>query len=440
MLTALALLLALAQALVPVHRATDSLPDMVELVPLEGAAFELGRGRYVGHLEMIAADGGLGLVETRALDEYLTGLREVPASWPAEALAAQAVAARTYAVWSIDRGRSADGRMYGYDICATSACQVYRGSAIATDAAVAPWVDAVYRTSGEILIHDGAAAHTFYSSSAGRRTRPVQDVWGGTAAPYLVAVDSPEAGVTPYREWTVALPAEVFIRILAAAGLNPGARIGQVSVERPPEGAGPSAVIVGTEEGNIRIGAGQFRAILNKHGPALYPGLLPARRPDGRRWPQAILSYTFAIAWEPGEFEISARFARLLPASDRPRPGIVRITGEGWGHGVGMSQWGAKAMSDEGATYDEILGHYYTGLQPVAGDLPETVRIGLAQNEPEVTIVATGPFELRGNGSSLGVMPPGTWVFRHTVGGVGVVPPPDVASRGIGILGRKWPR
>lgn len=440
MLIVLALLAALAQSVVPASRAADSWPDSFEMAPLPGTVFELGRGRYVGPLEIVATGAGLGVVETQALDEYLTGLREVPASWPAEALAAQAVAARTFAVWSIDRGRTTAGRTYGYDICATSACQVYRGSAIAADTAAAPWVDAVRRTSNEILLYEGTAAHTFYSSSAGSRTRPVQDVWGGAATPYLVAVDSPEAGVTPYEEWTVELPADVFIRILRAGGLDPGARISDVTIDRPPEGSGISAVIVATEAGNTRISVGSFRGLLNKYGSRLYPGLLPARRPDGRRWPQAIMSYTFGAEWEPGGAELPKSIARFLPASELPPPGVVRITGEGWGHGVGMSQWGAKAMSDDGATYGEILGHYYNGLQPVAVDLPEQVRIGLVQDSVEATIVATGPFELKANGFSLGILPAGTWVFRQTSGGVGVVPPPEVAGRGVGILSRKWPQ
>jgi len=440
MLAVLVVLVALIQTLVPAHQSRELLPDTIEMVPLDGTAFELGRGRYVGPVEVVATAAGLGVVETRPLDDYLTGLREVPATWPPEALAAQAVAARTFAVWSIERGRTRAGRIYGYDICATSACQVYRGSAIAADGSAAPWVDAVLRTSDEILIYDGTAAHTFYSSSAGSRTRPVQDIWGGEPAPYLVAVDSPEAGVTPYGEWTVELSAEVFARILAAAGFNPGPEIADVTVARPPEGSGTSAVIVATEAGNTRIGAGSFRALLNTYGSQLYPGLLPARRPDGRRWPQAVLSYTFDIEWEPAGSGIRDELARFLPAEDRPRPGMVVIAGEGWGHGVGMSQWGAKAMSDDGATYREILGHYYGGLQPVAAELPERVRIGLVQDAAAVTMEATGPFELKGNGLSLGVMPAGTWAFFHSAGGVRVVPPAEVAARSVGFLSRNWPR
>lgn len=419
----------------------DELPKTLELVPHHGTTFRWGRGAFVGPLDVIVADGGLGLVESQPLDAYLTGLREVPASWPAAALEAQAVAARSFLAWSMARGRRGGGQTYGYDICATQACQVYRGSAIAADPAAAPWVEAVERTSGEVLVFDGAPAHTFYSSSAGSRTRPVQDVWGGSGAPYLVAVDSPEAGVTPYEEWRVELPVNAFQRILAAAGVDVGDAISRVSVDRPPEGGGTSSVVVASEAGLTRISAGRFRAILNLHGPDLYPGLLPARRPSGGLWPQSVLSYTFDVEWKGAEWVAPAGLVEWLPAADLPAASEVRIVGEGWGHGVGMSQWGAKAMSDRGASYDEILAHYYGGLRPVVFDLPDLVRVGLAEFHSELTIEATGPFELRGNGISLGVVPGGEWVFRHIRGGVAAVPPDELVGQwGLLVLQRNWPR
>jgi len=440
MILVLAVVLALVQGMAAPDRVTSPLPENVELIPLEGTTFEYGRGSYVGPLDVEAAGDGLGLVESQPLDAYLTGLREVPASWPGEALAAQAVAARTFVVWTLKRGRTEGGRLYDYDICATSACQVYRGSAIAADAAAAPWVAAVARTSGEILVYDGSPAHTFYSSSAGSRTRPVQDIWGGGGAPYLVAVDSDESGVTPYEEWTVELSGSTFSRILTAAGLAIGEPLEEAFVDRPPEGSGIADVVVGTEAGRTRLSVGRFRAILNHHGPQLYPGLLPAARPDGGRWPQAILSYSFEMEWEPAEPELPSRLSSILPASDRPQPGTVRITGEGWGHGVGMSQWGAKAMSDRGASYTEILGHYYAGLEPASFDLPDVVRIGLAEGEAALDIRATGSFEMRANGISLGIMPAGLWTFRRAGSGVAVVPPVELVVHGGIAIRRNWPR
>jgi len=445
-MTVLAVLL-LIMGLAPAAQSTPqahsgfALPTTVELIPVDNTVFSWGRGGFVGPLQIISTDDGLGLVETQQLDSYLTGLREVPATWPDAALEAQAVAARTFLAWSMARGRSGDARTYGYDICATTACQVYRGSAIAQQEAAAPWVRAVAATSGEVLLYHGSPAHTFYSSSAGRRTRPVQDVWGGSGTPYLVAVDSPEAGVTPYPEWVVDVSAEALWRILDAAGEEVGSRIEGVTTDIPPEGSGLSYVVVATDAGTRQIAATRFRAILNRYGPELYPGLLPARRPDGRRWPQAILSYTFEAHWQPGDAAIDERLVRLLPPSDRPRGGRVQVIGEGWGHGVGMSQWGAKAMSDSGASYEEILGHYYGGLQPVVGDLDSTVHIGLAANEATLTIEAGGPFELLLDGASIGLVSAGSWTFIKAVSGVAVIAPENLSRRaGPQLYRREWPR
>ncbi|NND01843.1 MAG: SpoIID/LytB domain-containing protein [Acidimicrobiia bacterium] len=441
---ALILIVTVAMALAVVAPTTaraDSLPERIELVPVGETELAWGSGRFIGNLEVVAVDGKLGLIESRPLDDYLTGLREVPASWPAAALEAQAVAARSFLAWEMNRGRTGSARTYGFDICATQFCQVYRGSAIGRDVAAAPWVDAVYRTSGEVLLYNGSPAHTFYSSSAGSRTRPIQDVWGGGGSPYLVAVDSPEAGVTPYEEWTVALDGEDLRRVFAAAGISTGGSITAAFVEAPREGQGRSTVVVASESGLTRLSASRFRAVMNIYGPELYPGLLPAARPDARRWPQAVLSYTFDVAWEPGDPATPSSLLERLPESDRHHQGRLVIEGEGWGHGVGMSQWGAKAMADQGFTYDEILSHYYGGLTPEVGALPEFVRIGLADDERALTIVADGPFELRANGISLGVGPAGRWEFRAVSGGIAVVPPEEAAAgQGPAVLRRKWPR
>lgn len=419
----------------------DSLPEAVEIIPIGDTELTWGNGRFIGQLDVVAVDGKLGLVESRPLDDYLTGLREVPASWPAAALEAQAVAARSFLAWEMNRGRTGAARTYGYDICATQFCQVYRGSAIARDPSAAPWVDAVYRTTGEVLLYGGNPAHTFYSSSAGERTRPVQDIWGGGGSPYLVAVDSPEQGVTPYEEWTVELAGEDVRRVIAAAGVSTGGAITEAFVDSPQEGGGRSTVVVGSESGLTRISVSRFRAIMNIYGPELYPGLLPASRPDGRRWPQSVLSYTFDMSWDAGSPPASTALLDLLPASDRSHEGRLTITGEGWGHGVGMSQWGAKAMADEGATYDEILAHYYGGLEPELGNLPEFVRIGLIEDALSVTVNADGPFEVRANGLSLGIAAAGEWEFRAVAGGIAVVPPEGAeASQGPAVLRRKWPR
>jgi len=402
----------------PVTRPAPAEPvDHIELVPGEGTVVELGYGRHTGTLEVTAGVDGLGVVEEIPLESYLLGIREVPTSWPAESLAAQAVAARTYLAWTLHRGRTASGTEYGFDICASTACQVYRGD-VGADAA---WTRAVERTAGEILQYGGDPAQALYSSSTGHRTRAVQDIWGGTALPYLQPVDSDEAGVTPYERWELTVDTSVLSRVLTTGGYAVGAELVSMAIERPPEGEGPGTLVVGSELGLTRIPVTAVRAVINTHGPQLYPGLFPALRPGGGRWPQSILSYTFEVEFQPptGRTDIP-----LIPPGEAGTPGVATFVGEGWGHGVGMSQWGAKAMADRGASYREILAHYYGGLEPEpAGDiLPETVRVGLDWGVPTATIVATGPMTLRIEGEDVVTLPPGEWMLRQSSLGVAIFP------------------
>ena len=390
--------------------------DSVSLRPEPGTTLALGRGAYDGTLDIVPYPAGLAAVEETSLDRYLFGIAEVPSSWPDEALAAQAVAARTYLAWTLNRGRSINGTKYDYDICASQYCQVYRGPADVADS----WAAAVIRTSAEILVYDDGPAQALYSSSAGSRTRSVQDIWGGSGLPYLEAVNSPEAGYTPYERWELEVTSEQFTRVFARSGYDFGQRIDNVVLVSPGEGNGPEHVAVSSELGVTSIPATQFRASFNVHGPDLYPGLMPASRPDGARWPQTVLSYTFNVDYEPPR----PVFHPFLPPGETGSLGQLTVVGEGWGHGVGMSQWGAMAMASRGESYDTILAHYY-GLEPenAAAMLPDRVRVGLFVEEPSIVVTADGPFTLDAPGFDPARLLAGEYVFWWAGDGLVVLAP-----------------
>jgi len=102
-------------------------PDTIELAPVGDTVLSTGWGVHEGTLEVSARPDGLAVVETATLDAYLTGIREVPASWPDATLDAQAIAARTYLAWTLHRGRSIRGERYGFDICASTVSLGYVG-------------------------------------------------------------------------------------------------------------------------------------------------------------------------------------------------------------------------------------------------------------------------------------------------------------------------
>jgi len=109
------------------------------------------RAKYRGRLEMVLRnDGSIGVIDALSFSNYLRGLAEVPSSWPQEALKAQVIAARSFALQSLRASQSLSGGR-GYDICSTDACQVYRGAAIELGAFGERWVQAVESTRGRVL-------------------------------------------------------------------------------------------------------------------------------------------------------------------------------------------------------------------------------------------------------------------------------------------------
>ena len=199
-----------------------------------------GLGPYRGALEF-RPDGSSGVetINALALDDYVRGVisREMPASWSAEALKAQAVAARTYAI-TTNRGGAA------FDQYADTRSQVYGGVAAetsSTDAAVAV-------TRGQVVTYDGTPAVTYFFNSSGGHTENVEDVWpGSTPEPWLRGVPDPydAAGGDPYHSWGYDL--DTGTAALKLGSLVKGALLG-ISVTR--HGASPriiTADVVGTK-------------------------------------------------------------------------------------------------------------------------------------------------------------------------------------------------
>jgi stage II sporulation protein D len=148
---------------------------------------------YHGTLTVRSDGNQVSAVNSLSLDTYLRGVvpSESPSHWPLAALEAQAVAARSYAVYELRPNA-------WYDLLPTTSDQVYGGVAAEkprTD-------DAVYATLGEVLTYGGQVARTYYSSSSGGRTEAVQDAWPGSAPiPYLRSVPDPYDTYSPHHDW-----------------------------------------------------------------------------------------------------------------------------------------------------------------------------------------------------------------------------------------------
>lgn len=166
--------------------------DLATPARFEGSV-RLGGRAYRGALVLHSAGGSLSAVNHVGLEPYLYGVVpwEMPPSWAPEALKAQAVAARSYAVRSLRGGGS-------FDVHDDTRSQVYGGIAAEDSRANA----AVNATAGRVVSWNGAVAHTFYHSTSGGRTATITDVWPtAQRLPYLVSVPDPHDSLSPYHRW-----------------------------------------------------------------------------------------------------------------------------------------------------------------------------------------------------------------------------------------------
>ena len=218
----------------------------------DGSINESADGRYRGALEVRPGlDGGVNAVNALALDDYVAGVvaGEVPSSWPREALRAQAVAARTYAITTDAGGR-------GFDQWPDTRSQVYLGLASET----APTNAAVRATAGQVVTHTGRPAVTFFFSTSGGRTEDVENSFlGSEPRPWLRSVPDPYDGASPRHRWRVEMP-------LAEAERKLGDLVrGRLrGIEVIKRGTSPRVVyaIVSSSGGKARADGPQLRARL----------------------------------------------------------------------------------------------------------------------------------------------------------------------------------
>lgn len=360
--------------------------DAARVEPLspDGAVRLEGVGEYRGGLELSRTAAGVGALNEVSLEDYLKGIAEMPAGWPAEALRAQAIAARTYALWVLQAGPGGEAAVLGAQICATEGCQVYAGLAKERSPNGAHWVAAVESTRAQVLLHQGRPILAKYSSSNGGRSNP-----GGR--PYLRPIDDPDDARSPLHRWGLTVSYDDVGRALAAPGPVVALRRdgGDVDVAwTGPDGA----------TGHLVVPVGEFRTKLN--------AALPPPPERARTVPSPMFS---------------------LRADDGGR--LAVLDGRGYGHGIGMSQYGAYGKALRGMKADAILAAYYGGLRPTAlgpDRLPPTVRVALDAGRPEALVSASGPFRvLDGKGAVVAAVASGAWrVVPRGRGGLRLLPPP----------------
>lgn len=263
----------------------------------------------------------LGQTVEIELERYVVGVvaAEMPATFHMEALKAQAVAARTYAIYTLENGvplGDAEGAVLTTDHRSAQAW-------ISQEAFWQRWgrqarirwrrvVQAVAATRGQVLTYGGAPILAAYHSSSGGHTESAENYWSGSA-PYLQGVADPYDDVSPHRD--------------AVVSVSMGAFLSRFGVDLPVGGGTPEVAV--TE----RFPSGRVRSL------------------------------------RIGDTEVTGRQVREVLGlrsslfSVQIEGDTVHFIADGYGHGIGMSQYGAEGMARQGYTYDEILRYYYTGVK-----------------------------------------------------------------------------
>lgn len=360
--------------------------------------------KYRGGFQYFRRGGGnLTVVNVVTLEDYVNGVicYEMGRNWPIEALKAQAVCARTYVLKNLNKHGS-----YGFDICTSTGCQVYHGMGSLrpdygpTDISM----QAVRETAGMVATYNGKLAETPYSSSFGGASEDAKNVWGTNTAtehPYLRGVVDPyEADADSQNSrssWTVSYTAAELTQRLQSQGLGIGTSVDHLVLTYSPQGNVIQAVVhwkngqsSTISASNIRSRFGVYAIRFTVNGSGTGDGQAP--QPSGGN---VVIDGAEASDGLAGKYVISGS-GSVSQVGEKPyvisgtgtvsalesgggagggstvQPGAGTVTvsgssyvfnGSGYGHQIGMSQWGAYAMANRGFRYDEIVTFYLPGVR-----------------------------------------------------------------------------
>ncbi|MGC2062742.1 MAG: SpoIID/LytB domain-containing protein [Thermodesulfovibrionales bacterium] len=258
---------------------------------------------YVGDIEVWKGKAGMYLINELPIEDYIKSVvsAEIGTNWDMEALKAQAVISRTYALYQKGMNNNPN-----FDLTSSVLHQVYKGSNV--DARIAY---AVMNTGGEVLTYNGGLIEALYHSTCGGRTEDVEEVFGKNY-PYLKPVAS-SCDLSPYSVWERKIPAEEIEKGLNLSGIK------EISIRSYTSTKRVKTVQISHRDGSLTVKATDLRKLLGWNR-------LPSTN-----------------------FEIRKENSTYI------------FEGKGYGHGVGLCQWSALQMARDGKSYREILDFFYPG-------------------------------------------------------------------------------
>lgn len=343
---------------------------------------KLGNIEYRGFFEFVRKSNTMTAVNVVGVEEYLYGViaAEMPASWDMEALKAQAVAARSMCNYQYNKYIND-----GYNVCDTVYTQVYKGYSGETNKTN----KAVDQTRGEIATYNNKVAETVFFSTSGGHTEDPKYVWGNTV-PYLKAVSDPYETEPEMQPWKRTITLDDLDIGLSRSGAQIGNAKGMRINSYTPAGRVKELEIIGTS-GRYKVTRENIRTFFR----STRDGSLRSRMfeiEDGQTTsePDSVSNDIVSINGQKdmqindiyiqGKNNVGKNGSNRLVVAGRngtvtygdsnnnagsdqiTKYGDIVISGKGYGHGVGMSQSGAKGMAKQGYTYEDIIKHYYQGV------------------------------------------------------------------------------
>ncbi len=285
----------------------------------EGLVF-IHQNWYRGLVELIPGENGVTAINQVGLEDYVSSVvgSEMGHRFPLEALKAQAVASRTYALYH--RSRRAN---QPFDVGDGIDWQVYKGVAAESSRTQA----AARETAGQVLVHQGQIINAVFHSSGGGHTDDAGNVWL-ESLPYLQGVPDFDQN-SPVYSWTATIPAQQLQQLVSGIGAIRSVEV----VRSSPWGRAMMLRLTGSQ-GSKNLNGNEFRRLLGLRSTLITIS------------PRASATTT----------------ASLTPLTESS-PAFFEIQGRGYGHGVGMSQWGAAGMATQNYSYRQILSHYYRNTE-----------------------------------------------------------------------------
>lgn len=334
-------------------------------------SFNLSNGRkYRGDLEVRRFSGSdMTLINILPFEQYLYGVvpSEIQSSSHQEAIKAQAVTARTYALNNIGKHDNLN-----FELCSTTDCQVYKGLSEET----ASTNKAVDDTRGKLVMYNGKPAAVFFFSSSGGMTESNKNVWGYDY-PYLQSVEDPyESGNSYNYIWEKTYTVDKIKEIMTQKGFDLGNILNIQVTKRSEAGRATELIITGskiingvsTQKTYLRSGTREVFSLSSQWYYITTDTDVSVKTSDLQNVTTMNLGGKY-IATAGGVKTLSPSSSLTVVGKDGANkvipsaPTTYKFTGRGWGHAIGMSQEGARGMANAGFKYDQILMHYFPGTQ-----------------------------------------------------------------------------